>query len=1095
MSDERVPVAGLDEQNPWPGLAPYDEASQRFFHGRKSEADELLRLIRLAPLTVLYGASGLGKSSLLLAGVFPQLRAEHFLPVHLRLDFSEGAERPPLDQAARRLEEEMTLAGADFPSREPDEDLWRYLHRCDFEVWSQDNFPLVPVLVFDQFEELFSRGGRHERIGAIFDSLADLLENRIPHELSSDETSRELRRRFDLRTQRYRVLLSFREDFLPDIDGWKDKVPSLLDHRLRLLPMSREKAIAAVEQAGRDVLAPGIGPRIVDLVSRRARESADKPADTDRFAPTVEPVLLSLCCTRLNRLREPGARIDAELVERAGEDILADFYREAIEGMPDRVPDFIESQLIQAGRYRGSYPEDAAIDEGELTRDELARLTDDYRLLRIDQQEDTRRIELIHDRIVDVVRSARDQRRARASEAQAKERQQQAEEKARVERERRKQAEEAKRHADEARRLAEEARARAQAAQARAESERRRAGRLSLVLSVLSVLFVAIASFAMWAKREAEQARIATLEERLVGEAQAMLDGARTARPDRVLLQLMAARNLGVDTDAVAGAMLKELLQRPQLLRLIPTAQTVSGLVFLDERGLLVATGGDSGRLLVFEAASGQPGGPQKGRTEAGHAGWIWALARSPDGRRLVSAGNDGALRLWDVDDDGTIRATDRRMARHVGAVKAVAFSPSGELIVSGGDDGTLRIWNAVDGSYQGALLGEHNAPVTSIAFHPRGHQLVSASEDSTLRVWDIASRGQLGEPLAAHAGAVRAVAFRPDGDLLVSAGEDRTIVRWTPEDPRMPDGQVYRASKPLPGHSGGVCCLAFLADGVGLVSGAWDGALRSWDTYVAEPTGGPFEAYSRGLQSLAVGSDGRIASGNDRGGIALWDLGVSASRELGTSADRVSPSSTTAFVSSVAISRSGNRIASGSWGRIVRVWDVGPGGVPSWRVDLPAPAKIWSVALSADGNRVVAGGDDGILRLWDIPAERMIAASAPLHRSMVWSVALDPQGRQLASASQDGTLRLWRIGAAGAADGAANEAIEAVEPPLTGHEGGVNAVAFDEQGTRIVSGGDDGTVRVWNVAERQPISLRPMAHEGPVLAVAFSHDGETIAS
>src|SRR5262249_38807500 len=96
----------LNAESPWPGLAAYDEASRDFFHGRGREAEELLRLIRLAPLTALYSKSGLGKSSLLQAGLFPLLREQHYLPVYLRIDFSEGAP-DPLEQAACRLTEEL----------------------------------------------------------------------------------------------------------------------------------------------------------------------------------------------------------------------------------------------------------------------------------------------------------------------------------------------------------------------------------------------------------------------------------------------------------------------------------------------------------------------------------------------------------------------------------------------------------------------------------------------------------------------------------------------------------------------------------------------------------------------------------------------------------------------------------------------------------------------------------------------------------------------------------------------------------------------------------------------------------------------------
>jgi hypothetical protein len=151
----------LDVENPWPGLAAYDEASRKFFHGREREALELLRLIRLAPLTALYGKSGLGKSSLLQAGLFPLLREQHFLPVYLRIDFSEGA-TDPLEQVARRLKEELARAGAECPERNQSETLWEHLHREHLEIWSKDNFPLIPVISSISSKRCFASGRRSE---------------------------------------------------------------------------------------------------------------------------------------------------------------------------------------------------------------------------------------------------------------------------------------------------------------------------------------------------------------------------------------------------------------------------------------------------------------------------------------------------------------------------------------------------------------------------------------------------------------------------------------------------------------------------------------------------------------------------------------------------------------------------------------------------------------------------------------------------------------------------------------------------------------------------------------------------------------------
>src|SRR5262249_55412851 len=136
---------------------------------------------------------------------------------------------------------------------------------------------------------------------------------------------------------------------------------------------------------------------------------------TNRSDMVVEPVLLSLCCSQLNRRRAPGGKISKALVDESGENILESFYQEAladdeVKGQPD-VALFIEEHLIQGDHFRGDYPREDALDKQLLTRRQLAALTDRHRLLRIAQRPDTARIELIHDRLVPVVRKARDERK------------------------------------------------------------------------------------------------------------------------------------------------------------------------------------------------------------------------------------------------------------------------------------------------------------------------------------------------------------------------------------------------------------------------------------------------------------------------------------------------------------------------------------------------------------------------------------------------------------------------------------------------------------------------------------------------------------
>jgi hypothetical protein len=147
----------LDRDNPWPGLASYDESSFAFLSGRAAESAELLRRILDEPITVLFGKSGLGKTSLLKAGVFPRLRDRDLLPILIRLQLRAGAD-PLTTQVQRTLFDELRSQGIEHPEIRDGETLWEYLHRARLEFWTPQNRLVRPVFVFDQFEELFTLG-------------------------------------------------------------------------------------------------------------------------------------------------------------------------------------------------------------------------------------------------------------------------------------------------------------------------------------------------------------------------------------------------------------------------------------------------------------------------------------------------------------------------------------------------------------------------------------------------------------------------------------------------------------------------------------------------------------------------------------------------------------------------------------------------------------------------------------------------------------------------------------------------------------------------------------------------------------------------
>ncbi len=406
-----VAEIAIDEQNPWPGLGSFDEGAARYFNGRQTESAELRRLLLDTPLTVLFGASGLGKTSLVQAGLFPLLRKQHYLPVYVRLDLSERT-APLIEQVKFALQAQIHAKGVDASAMREGESLWVYLHRSELELWSKHNQLLTPVFVFDQFEEVFTLGAEDPAaIARLRIDLADLVENRLPASLAENiDSAHDL----SLDSQRYKVVLSFREDFLPAVEGWRREMPSILHSRLRLLPMSAEQAFKAVYNTAPHLVDAELARKIVNFVAA-ARQDGRASETVDTTAESVEPAPLSLVCRGLNEKRKAQGKsaIDLALLAGSGEAIISDYYAKSVDGLPERVQRFIENELITERGFRKPCDIDDARTVHGVTDQEL-RLLVDRRVLRIESQRGTERVELTHDLLTWVVREHRDLQRERA---------------------------------------------------------------------------------------------------------------------------------------------------------------------------------------------------------------------------------------------------------------------------------------------------------------------------------------------------------------------------------------------------------------------------------------------------------------------------------------------------------------------------------------------------------------------------------------------------------------------------------------------------------------------------------------------------------
>ncbi|HSB80469.1 MAG TPA: FHA domain-containing protein [Candidatus Methylomirabilis sp.] len=427
----------LSRDNPWPGLDPFDERDREYFHGRREESGELLRHVSRESLTVLFGRSGLGKTSLLKAGLFPLLRAEDYLPVYVRLDHASQA--PPLrTQILDALRTTCDSDGVEAAEPTATESLWAFFHRRDAEFWSRWNHPVIPVVVLDQLEEIFTLGQETDaaraRSAVFFAELGDLIENRSPAEVKRDlESVPGAAVHFDFKRARVKLVPSFREDFLAEMEVLKGQIPSLMYNRFRLQAMNGRQAYEVITLAGGHLVDDNVARRIIGLAWRGVHEPPVDPADFPRME--IDPALLSVVCTELNHKRQDAKpsldRITSALLEGADREILSGFYERSVAGLDPRVRVFVEDELITERGFRDSYALEDALSLPGVSREALDVLIT-RRLLRVDERQSVRRLELTHDVLTRVVRDSRDTRRAWEEVAEAK-----AREKAALERQRR----------------------------------------------------------------------------------------------------------------------------------------------------------------------------------------------------------------------------------------------------------------------------------------------------------------------------------------------------------------------------------------------------------------------------------------------------------------------------------------------------------------------------------------------------------------------------------------------------------------------------------------------------------------------------------
>ncbi|MEL7357351.1 MAG: caspase family protein [Cyanobacteria bacterium J06560_6] len=536
------------------------------------------------------------------------------------------------------------------------------------------------------------------------------------------------------------------------------------------------------------------------------------------------------------------------------------------------------------------------------------------------------------------------------------------------------------------------------------------------------------------------------------------------------------------------------------------------------------------------------------------HRGAVTALAFSPDGTTLTTASTDGTARVWNnlapseslpsegrEGENATEGSTAAIAFNHGGKVSAIAIHPNGTTAVTASSNKTAKLWNLTTGETQATI--EHKRPVlfslfspksgqwvataskarlqvsqtvtgksvltlgaakpiTAVRFSPDDTKVAMASEDGRVGLWEMATKQLIfsvdeaqavtglafspdGKRLAiaqqdgtakifnlttkentrtlSHRGAVKDVAFSPDGKWLATASYDETARVWNADT----GDAIARFD-----HEDEVETVTFSPDGTQLATTSLNEAAQVWDIATSSVT----ETLSHTIRvnEVAFSPDGQfLATAGEDGTAKLWDT---------TSAAETRQLTHTATVRSVDFgSEDGGQVVTASNDGTVKIWDTATGTATQ---TFSHPGSVRSVSLSEAGDRIATASDDDVARVWDVATGETLFSYD--HEDKLLSVRFSPDGQQIVTASADGKARVW--------------AVTGKLVATLAHKGPVLSASFSPDGTQVATASSDKTAQVWTVASSQSgesveQSVMTFIHTDRVREAVFSPDGTYLAT
>lgn len=516
--------------------------------------------------------------------------------------------------------------------------------------------------------------------------------------------------------------------------------------------------------------------------------------------------------------------------------------------------------------------------------------------------------------------------------------------------------------------------------------------------------------------------------------------------------------------------------------------------------GNIMAFGSYDGSVYLFQS-NGKP----ISRLIGFNAIEIRGLSFSPDDRQIASVGQGKSVRIWDV-ETGKLVA---KFYAHQDDIFRVHFHPQGKMLLTASKDGTAKLWDRDRGMElvtirpnleSGTPKSRGSDAIQDASFSPDGKLIVTA-KGRTISLWDL--QGNLLTSAIAHDKKIHSVSFHPDGKQLATSGGDETVKLWQiVENPIIKPVNVANISDELQDgmsemenetgsaqslpqsvsyqlqlihtfktNATDILSVKFSADGQRIALGAQDNSIQILNTEgaIEMKLGG----HTNAIFDVNFSPSGRylLSASKDRT-VRLWDLKATLLATIYGHTDNIW---------SVNFSPDGKMFASGSVDKSVRLWNADG----SFRQELKGHEDtVYGVSFSSDGKKLVSASTDKTVKIWEIPTGKLLH-TLNIHGSGLVYAAFSPDQKLLVTLGIDNKIKLWQWD---------NTDKPKLLHVLDGHKKEVWAIAFSPDSQSLVSTSNDQTVKIWNVKTGENTNTME-AHLNGGLAVAYSPDGKQIAS